>query len=267
MEYIIKVCGEVVDSQYKAYAVKATSEEEAKKIAKQHFHDEFFTNGNVVVVEKPLMRNKRSNLALIAMIIPILLSLIEWKYEHESFSISPDLISCMFGVIIYSAFVIRFKGIQRAVESKYDILFTIVSTILLSTFIKVLLFENQIKLLGIFNIPVNTSVILIVAVILSWLGLKIVSLSCIGLVVFLALGNIVGLNNAMGSLWGTVYVISSFLGVIMYASVEPAFLETKNAFLRFTKRSVNYLNNDLSQAKEQATKIKNTIETKVNNDK
>ncbi len=267
MEYIIKVCGEVVDSQYKAYAVTAKNEEEAKKIAKQHFQDEFYTNGNVLVVEKPLPRKKRSIFALIAMCIPILLSLINWKYQHDTFSISPDLISCLFGAILYSAFVIRFKGIQRAVESKYDILFTIISTLLLSTFIKVLLFEDQIKILGIFNVSVNTNVILIAAVILSWLGLKIVSLSCIGIVVILALGNIVGLNNAMGTIWGSLYIISSFLGIIMYASIEPAFLETKSALLRFTKKSINYLSNDLGEAKEHASKIKNSIETKINSDK
>ena len=267
MEYIIKVCGEVVDSQYKAYAVTAKNEEEAKKKAKQCFQDEFYTNGNVVIVEKPLPRKKKSIFALIAMTIPILLSLIDWKYKHDTFSISPDLISCLFGAILYSSFVIRFKGIQRAVESKYDILFTIISTLLLSTFVKVLLFENHIKVFGIFDIPVNTNIILIAAVILSWLGLKIVSLSCIGIVVILALGNIVGLNNAMGTIWGSLYIISSFLGIVMYSSVEPAFLETKNALSRFAKRNINYLNNDLTEAKEHASKIKDTIENKINSDK
>lgn len=266
MEYIVKVCGEVVNSQYKAYSVVADSSEDAKKIARQNFRDEFFSNGNVVVIEQPLVRKTRSIFAIVAMLIPILLSFIEWKYNHKTFSISPDLISCMFGVIIYSAFVIRFKGIKRTVESKYDILFTIVSTLLLSTFIKALLFEQQISLLF-FKVPVNTNVILIIAVIMSWLGLKIVSLSCIGILVILALGNIVGLNNAMGPLWGTVYVLSSFLGVIMYASVEPVFLESTSSFFRFAKKNINHLNNDLSQAKEHIDMAKTAIDTKINNDK
>lgn len=268
MEYIVKVCGEIVYNQYRAYAVKANSEVEARKIAKQSFCEDFSSNGNVVVVEKPFMRKERSIFALVAMIIPILLSLISWKHNHSTISISPNLISCLFGVMIYSAFVMRFKGIQRTVQSKIDILFAIVSVILLSTFIRILLLETDISLLGgIIKIPINTYIVLIVAAILSWLGLKLVSLTSIGLVIILALGNIVGLNDAMGALWGTIYVISSFLGIIMYASIEPAFMEIKSNFYHFTKRSINHLNDDLLQAKDHTVKTKKLIEEKTNSDK
>ncbi len=264
MEYIVKVCGEVVDNEYKAYAVKASSEEEAKKIAKKNFSEEFLTTGSIIVTERPLMRQKRSIFALVAMIIPILLSFVSWKNGHSTISISPDLISCLFGVTIYSAFVIRFKGIQRTVDSIYDILFAVVSAILFSTFIKILLFQTEISVLGIIKLSIDTNVILIVAVILSWLGLKIVSLSCIGIIVLLALGNIVGLNDAMGSIWGTIYIISSFLGIIMYASVEPAFLETRKSIYRFAKNSINRLNSDLLGAKQETSKIKSMIDNRKN---
>lgn len=263
MEYIIKVCGEVVDYQYKAYAVKANSEAEAKNIAKQNFQEEFLADGNVAVVEKPFMRKKRSIFALVAMIIPILLSLINWKHGHSTISISPDLISCIFGVLIYSSFVIRFKGIQRTVQSKTDILFAIVSVLLLSTFVRIFLLDTKFTLLGgLIKVPVNTYVVLVFAVILSWIGLKGVSLTCIGFIVLCALGNILGLNKAMGPLLGTVYVISSLFGILMYLSIEPVFIESKNSLYRFANKSINYLNGDLSQAKKQVSEVKKLIDKK-----
>ncbi len=268
MEYIIKVCGEVIDNQYKAYAIKANSESEAKMIAKQNFQEEFATNGNIMVVEKPFIRKKRAIYAIVTMIIPILLSFINWKHNHSTISISPDLISTIFGVAIYSAFFIRFKGIRRTVESKYDIIFAILMTILLSSFIKILLCKQEFSILRFFHFSIDTNVVLVVAVILSWLGLKLVSVGCMGVVIVLALGNITSLNAAMGSLWGTVFVITSFLGILLYASVEPAFADAKKYFYHFTKKGINYLSNDISGAKEQAIKIKDKIDDKkINNDK
>ncbi len=262
MEYIVKVCGEVVDSEYKTYAIKASSLEEAKKIAKQNFREDYQTNGNIMVVEKPIIRRKRAYFAIVAMIIAILLSFISWKHGHSTVSFSPDLISTLFAVLIYSAFVIRFKGIQRTVGSKIDIIFMILLTLLLSSFVKIILCEKEFTLFKIINFSVNTNVVLIVAVILSWLGLKLVSLGCVSLVIICALGNITSLNAAMGSFWGTVYVISSFLGIVMYSSVEPAFMDIKKYIYRFTKKSINYLERDVTVAKEHAIKIKNSVDNK-----
>ena len=267
MEYITKVCGEVASSHVKAYAVDANSEEEAIKVAKQNFQNEYLTNGNVVVIEKPYTRKKRSIIAIVAMIIPILLSLISWKNGHNTISISPNLISCIFGVLIYSAFVIRFKGIQRTVRSTYDILFAIISVILISTFISIILVNKQISLLGgLFKIPVDSMTILVVAVILSWVGLKLVSLVCLGAILLPALNNIIGLNAAMGTLWGSIYIISSFLGVLMYASVEPAFMDTRRSLLNFTKKSINHINNDFIEAKTHVSKAKNLIKESNNSE-
>lgn len=267
MEYIVKVCGEVIDSEVKTYAVKANSFEEAREIAKNNFKEEYQNNGNVIVIEKPVERKKRAVFSIIAISIAILLSLVSWKKGHETILISPDLISCLFAVAIYSGFVIRFKGLERTVGTKTDIIFTFLLTILLSSFVKIILCEQQFTFLKFIKFSVNTNVVLVVAVILSWLGLKIVSLGCVGLVVICALSNITGLNAAMGSLWGTVYVMSSFLGILMYCSIEPAFLDIKNYFYRFTKKSINYLNNDVQIAKEHASKAKKQIENKMHNDK
>ena len=266
MEYITKVCGEVVDNKCKTYAVNANTEDEAIKIAKQNFQDDYLTNGNVIVYEKPFARKKRSIIALVAMAIPILLSLISWKHGHNTISISPNLISCFFGVLIYSAFVIRFKGIQRTVNSVYDILFAIVSAIMISTFVRIILINKEISLFGgLIELPVNTTIVLIVAVILSWVGLKVMSLTCLGFVIFWALSNIVGLSETMGTLWGSIFIISSFLGVIMYASVEPAFMDSKKAIHSFANKSINHINKDLLEAKDKVSNTKKLLEEKNSN--
>ena len=169
MQYVIQVSGDVANKRNKAYVINSSSEEEAQKIAAQSFCDEFYTNSDVVYV-KPHKRTNKSIASFIFMLIPILLSLINWKNGHDTISISPDYISCLYSVLIYAAFVVRFKGVQRTVSSWIDILFCVFTVLLLSSFIKTILVTKTVSILGFTEISINTNVLLPVAIILSWLG-------------------------------------------------------------------------------------------------
>lgn len=264
MQYVVNVSGKVANIQDKAYVVESNSKDEAKKIATKNFCEEFSTD-ECIITSNPRKRTKTAILSIILMIIPVLLSLINWKNVHSTISISPDLISCLYGVAIYGSFVVRFKGVQRTVLSWIDILLAIVSSLLLATFIKAILIESQISFFGICKFDINTNIILIVSVLLSWLGLKAISLVCMGVVIVCALSNITNLNAAMGFIWGPIYVICSFIGIISYIAIEPAFMESRHFVKNFTKNRINHLNNDVIQAKSNVLKVKNNISKKDNN--
>ena len=263
MQYLVQVSGDVSNKQNKTYVVNSDSIENAQIIATQNFCDEFDINGEAVYV-KPHKRTVKAITAFVFMLIPILLSLISWKNGHDTISISPDYISCLYGVLFYAAFIVRFKGIQRTVNSWIDILFCVFSVLLLSSFVKTILVTKTISLLGITEITISTNVVLPVAIILSWLGLKIVSLTCMAGVSIIALFNITALNEAMGMICGPLYVICSFVGIMLYLSVEPAFVESLSHFKMAATKGLNYISNDVSQAKSKAINIKSTISKKDN---
>lgn len=263
MQYVVQVSGEVLDKQNKAYIVDSKTVEEAQLIATQTFCDDFAIESDAVYV-KSHKRTYKAITAFIFMLVPILLSLIGWKNGHDTISISPDYLSCLYGVLIYAAFVVRFKGIQRTVSSWIDILFCVFTVLLLSTFVKTILVTKTISLLGLTYITISTNVVLPVAIILSWLGLKVVSLVCMGGVAIIALFNITALNTAMGTVFGPLYIICSFIGIMMYLSVEPAFVETLLQVRNIATRGLHRLSGDVSYAKAKAINVKTAISNKIN---
>ena len=250
MQYLVNVCGDVSNKQNKTYVINSSSVEEAQIVAKQFFFDDFGVRSCEVFL-KPHKRTYVACLSFILMLIPILLSLINWKVGHKTISISPDYISCLYGVLVYSAFIVRFKGIKRTVSSWIDILFCVFVVLLLSTFIKTIMVTQTINLFGFKSITINTSILLPIVIALSWLGLKIVSLVCMVALVLIAMLNIIALNEAMGMFFGSLYIISSFVGVLLYLSVEPVLSESICAISKATLKGVKYISNDVSQAKSK----------------
>lgn len=254
MQYMVEVSGDVVDRQKKAYVVGSGSPEEAQLAATRHFCNEFAINGDSVLV-KSNKRTGRAAAALAVMAIPIFLSFIGWRNGHDTIDISPDYLSCLYAALIYGAFVVRFKGIARAVSSLTDVLFCVFTVLLLSSFIKTILVTETINFLGLAEITVSTSLVLPAAIVLSWLGLKLVSLVCMGAVALAALVNINALNAAMGSVFGPMYVICSFVGIMLYLSVEPVMVETLQQIRRTAVRGAQRLSVEAACAADQAVSL------------
>ena len=263
MQYIVRVSGDVSDKRVKSYIVNTDSEESARTIAANNFCEEFSAQGEILYANTKA-RTKNAYLAFVFMIIPILLSYINWKHGHDTISIAPDYISCFFSAVIYAAYVIRFKGISRTVGSWIDIVFCLLSWLLLSTFIKTLLVTETISIFGLTELTINANTILIIAMLLSWLGLKLVSLFSIVLLAIFAFSNISALNDAMGSICGPLYIISSFLGLLLYLSVEPAVDQIMLNLRQSATQGIQNFKVDIAQAKEQAINAKSAIHSKIN---
>lgn len=250
MQYLVKTIGEVLDQQSKAYVVQASSKDEAQKIAQKKFEEDFYNvAGEVRTSSYP--RNKLAYFSFLLMGCAIFLSIIGWKTGHDTILIRPNLSSCLYAVLIYSVFVVRIKGVQRALDTGIDIVYCILNVLLLSSFIRIIILDREVNFLGLFDIPIDTTYLIIFAVLFSWLGLKLISVLCMGLVCVLAICNINILTDAMGDIWGTVYVLSSFLGVLIYLRNEPAIYEIEKNTKKISIEALNYLKQDFNLAKSE----------------
>lgn len=256
MQYLIYTSGEVLNRYDKAYIIKAPSKEKAQEIARKSFTEEFnVTDENIYV--KPYKRTYRAIVAYAFMLIPILLSFINWKVGHDTVSIRPDYISCLYAVLFYGAFIVRFKGVQRTIGSWIDIVFCFVIVILLSSFIQTILVTKTFNILLIKEVSINTKMVLPIAIILSWLGLKQVSAACIVGIGVLSFFNITALSNAMGCIYGPAYIIGAFMGILFYLSIEPALIEALPHFKKSVRSGLNCMRNDFVEAGNSAKKLGN----------
>nr|WP_317283959.1 hypothetical protein [uncultured Sellimonas sp.] len=254
MQYLVHTSGEVINRRDRVYAIQATSKEEAQEFARNKFVEEFDIVNEKIYI-KASKRTSRAICSYIFMMIPIILSFINWKVKHDTVSIQPDFLSCVYAVLLYVAFVVRFKGIQRTTDSVIDIIFAVLMVLLLSSFIKAMLVTKTLSILGLKEISINTNIIFPVAIVLSWLGLKLVSAVCMASIGILALFNVASLSTAMGSVWGPVYVLCAFIGIILYLSVEPALVEAFPNWKHSVGYGVNHVKNDFVEAEKSAKKL------------
>ena len=256
-EYMVPVTGSVSERKTKSYLVRACSQDDARRIAEGKFSEEFGTFGESLSALED--RTPRARAACILMSIAIGLSYINWAHKHELISISPSLTSCLISLILYTSYVIRFKGVNKIVTSKSDIALCLCVILLFASFIQALLTG------GIISIPkipplIDSSIsiysyhVLFAAVVLSWIGVKIVSAACFLLVGIAAFINIMQLSDAMGPLFGPLYILSSFFGLLFYISLEPAASEAIYHIKGSVRVAKNYVENDLHQAGEDLRK-------------
>ena len=135
-------------------------------------------------------------------------------------------------------------------------------TLLFASFIKAIIITKTIHIPGLPEFTLSTNVILPVVLFLSWLGLKGVSLACMGLISVTALYNIATLNNAMGN-WGPIYLLCAVVGIILYMYAEPTFQESMYRFRNITARGLNSVKSDITvlQSKKNNNKNTNTIDS------
>lgn len=252
-QYLVHTSGEVIDRQSKAYVVKAESKEQAQELARENFKQDFYI-AEECIYTRPYKRSWKIVFAILFMLIPVGLSFVGWYKGHDVVRIGPSYVSCIYAITIYAAFVTRFKGLDRVFETKLDIALCVILLLLISSFVQTILVEKEIGL-WIFKGTVDAKYILFGAAVLSWCGLKFVSVLCMASVVFLALGNIAKLSDAMGPIYGTMYIICSFIGLLLYLSVEPAIIEGLPSLKKSVMHGVDYMKRDFIAAGNTAHSI------------
>jgi|GEM_PF-625410 hypothetical protein len=255
--YLISAEGQIANSQKAEYIIRANSEEEAKKEAYRQFAETYpIVDSDIsVVVHK---RTASAITSYVFLTIALFLSFVKWANGHELINIAPNFITTLYAAGLYGAFVVRFKGLSRTFKSAIDIMYAILIILLLGSIIHIILVEETFTILGFIKFNVSTNVVLIIAIILSWLGVKLASYACIGFVMVIGLLNMFTLNNAMGNIWGPMYVICAFIGISLYLSNEP---EVANG-IQFSARNQQYR---LSAAQAEIIHAKNTAINKLKN--
>lgn len=257
MQYLVYSSGRVVDRQEKQYIIEAQSEAEAREIARENFCEEFCVIDSEIYTE-PCKRTKLAIGAYFCMAIVIFLSFIDWKIGHDTIQIAPDYISCFYALLVYVGYVVRFKGIRRTLGSWIDIGFCVVVPLVLASFIRTIFVVDTVNIFGLIQIPINTSIVFPVAILLSWLGMKLFSVICIGCIILMSLFNIWELSGAMG-VWGIIYIICTFLGMLCYIAIEPTYLESRLYLEKSIKHRLGYIKDDVKEARQSAKKIKDSV--------
>ena len=256
MQYLVETSADVYEHRTKTYVIDAKTEKDAQVIAANRFNNDFNIIGSDICA-RSIKRTYRAVFAMLCMLIPILLSFINWKDGHNTFSMKPSALSCFFAIALYITFIVRYKGITNVTASFIDICLIVVCVLLLSSFIQSILVSTTFDFFGYWQFSLDTKPILIIAILFSLLGIKLVSALCLSLVCLFSLVNISAQSAAMGSTFGPIYVIFSFVGILLYLSSEPTILNAlphiKSNVVSISKK----INDDFIQSGKELKCIKN----------
>ncbi|MBJ8325252.1 hypothetical protein [Streptococcus pacificus] len=267
-EFLVHTKGEVVHSNEKkhTYVIEADSLEEAQKIGREVFLEEYGENisSEIIVNTKKFNRTMLILLSLFLMSAAIFLSFIPWFTEnsHTPIIISPDLTSIIFSVLFYVAFLLRFKGIAN-IEPLKDFLLSAVFILLFSSFINIILVNKTFTILN-FELSVDSRTIMIIAVILSWIGLKSSSAICMLFIIGLGLLNLNNLSEAM-KIYGVLYGMLSFFGIFSYALAEPSIIDSIPILQESMFKNSRVIKSNVKKLKKDSISVRNKIQLFKNN--
>ena len=182
-------------------------------------------------------------LGILLMIIPFTISIIfndsveeshyflfiQLSYSIRNINIHPNLLSTLCAVLFYASLIIRYEGVFRAknlFEALVSILRTFLNCWVLSSLVSISLFPasnstGNLTIIGFLNNPQST--LLIIALLLSWLGMKAIAGFSWVLFIVAAWRHVLEINSSMGML-GAVFILtlalSLFLQIKNYAIIS-----------------------------------------------
>lgn len=269
-KYVVRTQGEVKEVRLKnhTYVFQADTPEKATELARTAFVEEFGSFDDFVYSEVLYTRNSKVIIGIICMIVAIGLSYIGWttKTGHEKIYFSPNLTTIMYASIFYAAFIFRFKGIVKALETATDIVFIVLNILLLSGLFGIFLTQTNFQFLWM-TTSIKSDYVIILGIILSWLGLKSVSAICLLLTLVLGLANLSTISDAMDKGWGSLYGISAFVGMLCYLSVEPSIIDSFPYYKKYISKGLRASKENISALGKSSTKIVKKTSTNVRSKK
>jgi len=215
------------------YNFTATSPEEAHQKALVEYKK---FNPGAINISASVKQTRNIKLAILFSSIACFFSLFNWFTDAGTvLSIRPSLISVMAAIAIYSAAIIRARGLDNSFNSFLEGLQSILTIWLCATFVGFFIgpLSFQIPLPGgwfaqrimglpeALVIPIPSSFILLLAILLSWLGIpQIARFAWVALFVLAGVRILVA-DVAMG-IWGAMYMLTAFLGIVFMLKHEEA---------------------------------------------
>lgn len=264
-EYLVKTYGYVILDKEENYVINANDEEDAKVRAQEMFKEDYALASERINFKVESRSDKFLKLSLICMIISVIFIYIPWSNDGDLYNICPHLLSTLYGIVFYTSFIVRFKGLKNVFLSKIDLIMSILMIIIISSLFEIILGRYEVGFLFM-NFDIDPNIIIIIALLLSCLGMKMVSVACYIFVGFLALTNIIGLSVAMGPLFGPLFVLTSYLSIGIYIACDPLLRNAFPSIYNTSKRTMKYLYNDFNAAKDEFNTVKENVKS-INNEK
>ena len=192
---------------------------------------------------------------------------IPWITKTVHHNIRPDLIATFVSVAFYAALIVRYNIFRK--ESLMEGIISAIRMFLdcwaLSALIKTVIKDGAGKngLISIFAFQFNTYFVLLLAVILSWIGMKTLSGYSWILFIITGLKHLEEINNAMG-MWGAVFIltiaVSLFLQINDFSNITDFMSDFRNVTGKYSsniRENVNAAVNDASsRIQETVGKVK-----------
>lgn len=246
-------------SKVKDGASKAMKSEQAKKI-KSWFNTK---------------ENKLIFIAIILMLVSIFMACKGYNYdrdgfklfdfeiggEHSVLTLTPNLLSTLAAIALYAGVVIRNK--LEIFTETLKVILCVVNVLFLASLTTVFVSSKP------WSIPffsISNYAILIVAIALSWLGMKAISGYAWIILLITSIGQMTKVNEAMG-FNGTIYILCAFISlgmqlasgflVVDFNSLKSEFYNTKEIVVGDMNKSIETtkagMNNVVNAGKTVAT--------------
>jgi len=181
---------------------------------------------NTLTNDKELSDRDSNLISILFLLISVMLTFV--TYEHEGFlfnsktQITPDIISGVMSIALLSPMYLRNIFIWK--RSLYHILSAFLIFSIFASFFKLAMISQS------FFESFHTFILLL-AIILTWIGLRAIAGFAWILVLLIALYSIVENNINMGY-FGFLYIIFGFLGILLHSKLNPGefFKEFKSDF-------------------------------------
>lgn len=223
-----------------------------KEDAIEEYRNELCSQGKTVI---GISKRVSPLCGIIFLSITFVMSLFRY-YETDGFKyleLYPNIISLMISLVIYSAFVIRVKGIENVFKNFSDSLISLLFILVMGIFINIFTGESTVPtgIIGKFLAKIgfgNSYILICSAIVLSWLGLKQVCGFVWIAVIAFGLAELVTCGNYIGNYKGSIFILSAFLGCIFYLKYEGKLI--LNSFKRLSIYTVNRLDSDIQESQK-----------------
>lgn len=207
---------QIVKVELDGFSRKITAENELKKSLAETYGSNFkiFERFNPIP-------------AIVFLAIAVFLTFFKFdlKTGTAQLELLPNGVSLILSIAIYSAVVLRVKGFRSSFNTPIDVIVSVLTICLLATFIKVLL-NDAVESSGIVSVFLekigmgNSLWLIILAVVLSWLGMKNISKYVYLIVAVLGFVELCSIDGFMGEVLCVIFLLSSFLGFVFYLKYE-----------------------------------------------
>lgn len=191
------------------------------------------------------------------------------KTTTETNSLMPGLVSAFSSVAFYCALLVRFKlfksnnlgeGIASAIQ-------TFLNCWVVAALLTMIVPTEEIKGLSLSAFLQNQqTMLLLLAILLSWIGMRTVSGYCWILFIIAAWKNIMKLDQAMGA-WGAVFVITLVVSLLLqissYADISDVIRDFSGSTSAHAATARNNMSAAAVDAEQRAENVSSFVQDKI----